>query len=146
MKSSSTSVMFWPCAAVTDLKVLCSSIGTFKFMRVSPDLRIIPEPVTAQESSKVTRLGIGFFLEPIHPAWQIPSRREEKAIRDRELETGSERRGRCTQMGWKISLTRGCGRLPDQSDQWGKATAYSMSWENVKLLYRCPTPLPKKPM
>ena len=33
MNSSSTSVMFFPSAAVTDLKLLCSSMGTFRFIR-----------------------------------------------------------------------------------------------------------------
>jgi hypothetical protein len=32
MKSSKTSVMFWPWAAVMDLKVLCRSTGTLRFI------------------------------------------------------------------------------------------------------------------
>ncbi len=45
MNSSSTSVMFSPSAAVTDLKVLCSLTGTF---------REIPKPWSATEQLPAT--------------------------------------------------------------------------------------------
>jgi len=38
MNFSSSSVMFWPRAAVAALKALCNSIGTFRFMRLTSSL------------------------------------------------------------------------------------------------------------